>query len=88
MTKQSAVFILPEDVSRELLDQACAWSTHADVCRPWKVEESTEFLRGRRRPRPEAALPLFRLSMRFDRDRLANWKVDKGNVLIVVPRTW
>lgn len=28
------------------------------------------------------------LSMRFDRDRLANWKVDKGNVLTVVPRAW
>ncbi|SRR6266478_8005870 len=26
--------------------------------------------------------------MRFDRDRLANWKVDKGNVVTVAPRTW
>jgi hypothetical protein len=28
------------------------------------------------------------LFMRFDRDRLANWKVDKGNVITVTPRAW
>jgi hypothetical protein len=28
------------------------------------------------------------LFIRFDRDRLANWKVDKGNVVSVVPRGW
>jgi hypothetical protein len=29
-----------------------------------------------------------RLFMRFDRDRLANWKVDNGNVVTVAPRTF
>jgi hypothetical protein len=29
-----------------------------------------------------------RLFMRFDRDRLANWKVENANVVTVVPRTW
>ena len=29
-----------------------------------------------------------RLFMRFDRDRLANWKVDNANVVTVAPRTW
>ena len=29
-----------------------------------------------------------RLFMRFDRERLANWKVDNGNVVTVAPRTW
>jgi hypothetical protein len=28
------------------------------------------------------------LSMRFEHDRLANWKADKSNVLTVVPRNW
>jgi hypothetical protein len=29
-----------------------------------------------------------RLIMRFDRDRLATWKVEKANVLTVAPRTF
>jgi len=29
-----------------------------------------------------------RLFMRFERDKLANWKVDKGNVVTVAPRTF
>ena len=29
-----------------------------------------------------------RLFMRFDRDQLANWKIDNANVTTVVPRTW